>query len=117
MFIGLSDELAHELFAALPEPTKTDPMFQPITNEELLTAQLSDLSCFAVRHDLNEGVVSFFSITKMTFCRRSPFGDQVVVPHVLKPKVLHIYHYFPLRGYPEVVRCAALSESSCTGQL
>ena len=58
--IELSDELADELYAALPEPTTTDPMFQPITDEELLTAQLSDPFCSAVRRHLNEGVVSPF---------------------------------------------------------
>ena len=31
ILIDLSDGLADELYAALPEPTKTDPMFQPIT--------------------------------------------------------------------------------------
>ena len=97
----LSDELADELYAALPDPTKTDPMFQTITDEELLTAQLSDPFCSAVRRHLNEGVVSpFFDNDSGVLSRRSAYGDQVAVPHVLKPKVLHIHHYSRLSGHP-----------------
>ena len=99
--MDLSDRLADELYAALPEPTKTDPMFQPSTDEELLTAQLSDPFCSAVRRHLNEGVLSpFFDKENGVLSRRSPYGDQVVVPHVLKPKVLHIHHYSRLSGHP-----------------
>ena len=77
ILVDLSDKLADEMYAALSEPTTTDTMFQPITDEELLTAQLSDPFCSAVCRHLNEGMVSpFFDNDNGVMSRRSPYGDQ-----------------------------------------
>ena len=99
--LDLSDDRADEIYAALPEPTQSDPSFTPITEEELVTSQFSDQFCSAVRRQLGKGVVlSFFDNEDSILCRRSPYGDQIVVPHNLKQKVLHIYHYSRLAAHP-----------------
>ncbi len=92
---------ADELFATLPEPTPSDPLFTPITTEELLTEQLSDSFCTTIRRQLNEGgVVPFGFNDEGLLCRQVTDRDQIVVPHSLKARVLHINHYSRLAGHP-----------------
>lgn len=95
--LDLSDDLADELYTTIPEPTPTDPIFEHITDEEILTGQLSDEFCLLIQRRLNEGVLSPFFVNDNSFLPiHSPYGEQIVVPHVLKAKVLHINHYLGL---------------------
>ena len=98
----LDDDHSDELFATLPEPTPSDPMFQPISLEEMLTAQLSDQFCSDIRRQLNGGgvPVPFGFNDDGLLCRQTEDRNQIVVPHSLKPRVLHINHYSRLAGHP-----------------
>ncbi len=97
----LDDSHADELFATLPDVLPSDPTFQPISDEELLTAQLSDSFCSDIRNRLNGGEVLAFAFNEEgLLIRTSETGPQVVIPHVLKAKVLHIHHYARLAGHP-----------------
>ncbi len=98
--LDLSDVTADAVFATLPEPKKTDPLFSPITHEELVTAQLSDPFCTDVRRKLNEGVVLPFGFSEDGLLCRQVSHEQIVVPHILKARVLHIHHYARLAGHP-----------------
>ena len=51
----LEDQQADELFATIPEPTRNDPTFQPITHEELVIGQQQDAFCSDIRRKLNGG--------------------------------------------------------------
>ena len=97
----LDDDNADELFATLPEPTPSDPTFQPISLEEMLTAQLSDQFCSDIRRQLNGGMpVPFGFNDDGLLCRQTEYRNQIVVPHSLKPRVSHINHYSRLAGHP-----------------
>ncbi len=97
----LADDAADESYAALPEPTPSDPIFEPFTAEQLVTAQWSDPFCIAVRQDiLAERKTQFYINDDDCLCRTAAFGTQLVVPAALRAKVLHIYHYSRLAGHP-----------------
>ena len=68
--LDLSDDTADQLFATLPDPTKTDPMFQPVTEEEedLVTVQLSDLSARPCIRIVTGRRCRHFSRTTTAFC-------------------------------------------------
>ena len=89
-----------QLFATLPDPTPSDPMFEPISIEELATAQLSDAFCVQIRRRLNEGVVLPFGENEDGLLCRKVSHEQIVIPHALKQRVLHIHHYSRLEGHP-----------------
>ena len=90
-----------QLFAILPDPTPSDPMFEPISMEELATAQLSDAFCVQIRRRLNEGVVLPFGENDDGVLCRKVSHEQIVIPHSLKQRVLHIHHYSRLAGHPD----------------
>ena len=99
--LHLDDNHADSLFATLPELTPSDPTFQPISDEEMSTAQLSDEFCSDVRRRLNGGVVTPFDFNKNgLLCRKTEENEQIVIPHSLKERVLHINHYSRLAGHP-----------------
>ena len=89
-----------ELFAINHEAKKNDPTFVPITHEELVIAQLSDPFCIEVRQKLNTGTITPFGFTEDGLLVRQVTNDQVVIPHNLKERVLHIHHYSRLSGHP-----------------
>ena len=97
----LEDFAADELFATLPDPTPSDPFFQQISTEELLITQQQDPFCQTLRKRLEEGVVRAFGINNDgLLVRKSEHGPQIVIPHALKARVLHIHHYARLGGHP-----------------
>ena len=96
----LDDVESDQLFATLPSPTPTDPVFQPITDEELVTAQLTDDFCVSVRRRLNEGVALPFGYNDNGILCRQASHEQIVIPQSLKQRVLHINHYSRLAGHP-----------------
>ncbi len=96
----LCDIRADEVFATLPPPVPGDPAFTPITHEELVTAQLSDPFCQEIRQKLNTGEVRAFGFNDDGLLCRQVSHDQIIVPHVLKARVLHIHHYSRLAGHP-----------------
>ena len=96
----LSDAYADEVFATLPPVTREDPMFTPISHEELVTAQLSDPFCTEVRLAINKGVVTPFGYNHDGLLCRQASHDQIVVPHTLKARVLHIHHYSRQAAHP-----------------
>ena len=96
----LCDIRADEVFASLPPPRPNDPAFVPITHEELVTAQLSDSFCQEIRRKLNTGEVRAFGYNNDGLLCRQVSHDQIVVPHVLKARVLHIHHYSRLAAHP-----------------
>ncbi len=97
----IADANADETYATLPEPTHDDPIFSPVTAEEMITAQWSDAFCVAIRQDLMASTRGpFFTDDDDVVCRKSPFGSQIVVPAALRAKVLHIYHYSRMAGHP-----------------
>ena len=96
----LSDTIADELYATLPDPTDVDKPFTPITHEELVSAQLHDALCSEIRRKMNGGVVLPFGLNEHGILCRQVSHDQIVVPHSLKAKVLHIHHYSRQAGHP-----------------
>ena len=97
----IEDYTADAVFATLPDPVPSDPMFQQISIEELLVTQQSDAFCMDIRRRLNEGVVMAFGFNDAgLLIRKSEIGPQIVIPHVLKARVLHIHHYARLAGHP-----------------
>ena len=94
------DVVADEVFATLPAPTPEDPIFAPITHEELVTCQLSDPFCQEIRQKMNTGEVRAFGFNDDGLLCRQVSHDQIVVPHVLKARVLHIHHYSRLAAHP-----------------
>ena len=65
-----------------------------------MIAQLSDPLCIDVRQKLNNGVVMPFGFTEDGLLCRQVTHDQIVIPHSLKPRVIHIQHYSRLAGHP-----------------
>ena len=99
--LSLEDTKWDELFMILPEPTQSDPTFQPILEEELLSTQFSDPFCTEIRRRLNGGEVLPFTFNEEGILMRTGESNpQIVIPHVLKGKVLHIHHYARLAGHP-----------------
>ena len=96
----LDDMETDTVYAALQDPTPSDPIFEPITTEELLTSQLSDAFCVSVRRRLNEGVVLPFGFNDESVLCRYVSHEQIVIPQALKERVLHIHHYSRLAGHP-----------------
>lgn len=96
----LDASIHDELFAALPDPTPEDPLFRPISMEELAVAQFHDAFCVDIRRRLNEGVVLAFGENENGLLCRKVSHDQIVIPHALKQRVLHIHHYARLAGHP-----------------
>ena len=89
------------MFATIPEIIPSDPIFEPISDEELSTAQLSDDFCSDIRRRLNGGVAVPFGFNdRGLLCRKTEAQDQIVIPHALKARVLHINHYSRLAGHP-----------------
>lgn len=99
--LSLDDYHVKEFFAALPELTPTDPMFEPISDEELPAAQLTDKFCIGIRSKLNAGEdLNFDPNDKVQLIRCGTTGERIAIPHPLKKKVLHFHHYARLAGYP-----------------
>ena len=98
--LSIEDHFCDEVYAVLPEPTPEDPTFQPISEEELHTEQLSDPFCVSIRSRLNEGAVLPFGFNFNGLLCRKVEHDQIVIPHALKSRVLHINHYSRLAGHP-----------------
>ncbi len=96
----LSDISADQVFATLPPPQENDPAFTPITHEELVTCQLSDSFCQETRRKMNTGEVRAFGFNDDGLLCRQVSHDQIIVPHVLKARVLHIHHHSRLAGHP-----------------
>ena len=94
------DDDDHLLLAQEP-PEPTEPVYTPITTEELLTNQLHDAFCSETRRRLERGVAIPFKIDDNGLLVRTVQDPpQVVVPHNLKKKVLHINHHTLLAGHP-----------------
>lgn len=88
----LSDITADEVFETLPAQHPTDPTFTPITHEELVTSQLVDHFCLKIRRKTHTGEVRAFRYSNDGLLFRQVIHDQIVLPHVLKARVLHIHH-------------------------
>ena len=88
------------VYAALPDPTPSNPIFDPINTEELLTSQLLDAFCVSVRRRLNEGVTLPYGFKDDGILCRYVSHEQIVIPQALKERVLHIHHYSRLTGHP-----------------
>ena len=98
--LNLDEYESDELFATLPSPVPSDPTFEPISVEELATAQFTDAFCVDIRRRLNEGVVLPFGFNEDGLLCRQVTHEQIVIPHSLKQRVLHINHYSRLAGHP-----------------
>ena len=98
--IETCDTRTDEIFATLPAPRPSDPVFTPITHEELVTAQLSDPFCQEIRRKMNTGEVRAFGINDYGLLCRQVSHDQIVIPHVLKARLLRIHHYSRLAAHP-----------------
>ena len=96
----LDDDSADAAFATLPSPTRDDPLFQPISTEELHVCQQQDALCSDIRRRLNRGEVLPFGFNEDGLLCRTVQHEQIVIPHALKARVLHIYHYARLAGHP-----------------
>ena len=70
-----------QVFATLPDPTPSDPMFEPISIEELTTAQLNDAFCVQIRRRLNEGVLLPFGENDDGVLCRKVSHEQIFIPH------------------------------------
>ena len=91
--LNLDEYESDELFATLPSPVPSDPIFEPISVEELATAQFTDAFCVDIRRRLNEGVALPFGFNEDGLLCRQVTHEQIVIPHSLKQRVLHINHY------------------------
>ena len=90
-----------ELYAAMDDAASPEVHFEPITREELLQAQLRDEFCASIRRKLNEGGEMSFEINDDGILVRSgDKGEQIVVPHSLKQRILYINHHTLLAGHP-----------------
>ncbi len=96
----LDDVEVDAVLATLPVPTRNDPIFTPISHEELVIAQQQDSFCSDIRRKLNEGEVLPFGFNQDGLLCRTVEHEQVVIPHALKARVLHIHHYARLAGHP-----------------
>ena len=78
-----------------------EPLLLPINLEELLRSQLSDNFCASIRSRLNEGEGLPFALdADGVLCRTVQRVPQIVVPHSLRSRVLHLSHYPKLSGHP-----------------
>lgn len=72
-----------KVFATLPVHTPADSMFEPISNEEMVTAQFHDTFCVDIRRRLSEGVaLPLGDIENEILCRQVT-KDQIVIFHAL----------------------------------
>lgn len=53
--ICVDDMASFKLFATLPTPTSGEPMFEPMSEEEMSTAEFYDDFCVHIRRRLNGG--------------------------------------------------------------
>ena len=65
-----------------------------------MTAQQSDPFCTDIRRKLNGGVVVAFGFDEDGILCRQVSHQQIVIPHLLKARVLHIHHYARQSGHP-----------------
>lgn len=86
----LNDMTQEDLFAALPDPTPADPVFEPIPDKEMVTAQFHDAFCVNIRSRSNERVVLPFGNDENGISCRKVTRDKIVIPHTLKQRILHI---------------------------
>ena len=98
--IDVADIKSDEIFAMNTSPLSKDPPFEPITHEELVVSQLSDPFCIGIRQKINEGIVTPFGTSDDGLLIRKLSHDQILIPHALKERVLHIHHHSRLAGHP-----------------
>ena len=98
-FIDLQYSEMDRSICELPAPPETT--FEPISQDELVVSQLNDQFCSEIRRRLNEGEGIAFEIDENgLLIRVGEHGPQIVVPHSLKQKILHVNHYAKTAGHP-----------------
>lgn len=74
-------------------------MFVPVTTENLVGEQFGDPFCTKVRARLNGGETLPFRVNELAcFVRTVAAHPQIVVPHAIQFRVLHLLHYPKVGG-------------------
>lgn len=95
------DDYVMDVLIAQTTDTDADRQLERITLEELLREQLTDAFCAAIRSRLNGGEVLPFRLDDRGILVRTVEAyEQIVIPHSLKSRVLHLAHYSQLSGHP-----------------
>ena len=98
--MDISDIHSDAVIATIPVPQRTDPIFTPISQDELVKAQLADPFCVEIRRKLIDGIVVPFELHDDAILCRQVSHEQIVIPHSLKARVLHIHHYSGQAEHP-----------------
>ena len=99
-FLSMEYALIDELLATDSSPS-SPLLLRPITTEELVYAQHGDAFCNALRSRLNGGEELPFSLDENGILIRHVEGNtQLVIPYVLRARVLHLSYYSKLAGHP-----------------
>lgn len=81
-------------------PTYRDPLYAPITTEELITSQLHDAFSSETLLRFEQGLqLPFLTNYNGLFFRAVQDPPQIVVPQNLTKKVLHPNHHIVLEGH------------------
>ena len=99
-FLDLSYAEEDELLA-VSAPTRDEQILTPVTREEFARHQLNDPFCVGIRSRINAGDrIPFKEDDSGVLVRVIEEHPQIVVPHELKPRVLHLAHYPATSGHP-----------------
>ena len=92
----------------LEAPASDEPLPAPLTLDEILETQRSDDFCQQVALESTDNPSSsFFEDHDGVLCRKQPADPtriQIVLPEVLRPRLLRLAHHSPLAGHPGQTR-------------
>ena len=81
--------------------TEDETPFDPIELDKVIYNQLTDPFCVEVRRKLNEGRRSAFEVDyEGVVVQSSDKGVQIVAPHSMKDRILHINHHSLRAAHP-----------------
>lgn len=98
---GAEGKYSSTLDFLIAKPIDTEPpeQLEPISSDEILLELYSDPSCKAIGSIPNGGKYFEFG-ERGVLMLTVEVQDYVVMPHVLKIRVLHVAHYSQLAGHP-----------------
>lgn len=96
----LTDDLCDDIFVAKPSEPPAGS-FVPITHEDMIREQQSGSFCTQIRSQLKGGHQTPFLVYDQEYLvRLIECQTQIVVPHALQQRILHLSHFSEVGAHP-----------------
>lgn len=78
---------------------------QPVDYDDIVEAQQTDTFCAGITKRITRGQAkAFFHNDSHALCRRSSYGDQLVIPEALRERILTLEHHPTVAAHPGMNR-------------